>query len=140
MHGRERAHHERDNNRLVRPFEWGLSFISDHVNGDDPRDVLRDHAARAMRDSDSFYALPQIPDFQLQGDQLTWTSAIHTPSIENNLARARYFPVKPGKARQPRAAVVVLPQWNAQPESHVEACRIFNLIGMSAFAFDAPLS
>ena len=35
MHGRERAHHERDNNRIVRPFEWGLSFISD-VNGDGP--------------------------------------------------------------------------------------------------------
>jgi dienelactone hydrolase len=138
MHGRERAHHERDNNRLVRPFEWGLSFISDHVNGDDPRDVLRDHAAQAMRDSHSFYALPQVPDFQLQGDELTWTSAVNTPSAENNLARARYFPVKPGKARQPRAAVVVLPQWNAQPESHVEACRIFNMIGMSGLRLTLP--
>ena len=140
MHGRERAHHERDNNRLVRPFEWGLSFISDHVNGDDPREVLRDHTAQAMAHSEDFYALPEISDFQLTGDQLTWTSAIHTPSVENNLARARYFPVKPKKARQPRAAVVVLPQWNAQPDSHVEACRIFNFIGMSASAFDASLS
>src|SRR6185295_4432358 len=85
-----------------------------------------------MANSEDFYALPAISDFQLQGDQLTWTSAIHTPSAENNLARARYSPVQPKKARQPRAAVVVLPQGNAQPDSHVEACRIFNFIGMSA--------
>jgi len=138
MHGRERAHHERDNNRLVRPFEWGLQFISDHVNGDDPREVLRRHSEQAMAHSEEFYALPEISDFQLQGDQLTWTSAIHTPAAENNLARARYFPVKPKKARQPRSAVVVLPQWNAQPESHVEACRIFNFIGMSALRLTLP--
>jgi len=138
MHGRERAHHERDNNRLVRPFEWGLSFISDHVNGEDPRDVLRDHTATAMQSSDDFYALPEISDFKLEGDQLTWTSAVRTPSVENNLARARFFPVNPKKARQPRAAVVVLPQWNAQPDSHVEACRIFNFLGMSALRLTLP--
>jgi hypothetical protein len=95
MHGRERAHHERDNNRLVRPFDWGLSFISDHVNGDDPREVLRNYSAKAMAQSEDFYALPAIPDFQLQGDQLTWTSAIHTPSPENNLARARFSQLSP---------------------------------------------
>jgi dienelactone hydrolase len=138
MHGRERAHHERDNNRLVRPFEWGLQFISDHVNGDDPRAVLRRHSEQAMAHSEEFYALPEISDFQLQGDQLTWTSAIHTPSQENNLARARFFPVRPKRAREPRTAVVVLPQWNAQPESHVEACRIFNFIGMSALRLTLP--
>jgi hypothetical protein len=138
MHGRERAHHERDNNRLVRPFDWGLSFISDHVNGDDPRHVLHNYSGAAMANSDEFYALPEIVDFQPTGDQLTWTSAIHTPSLQNNLARARYFPVQLGKAREPRAAVVVLPQWNAQPDSHVEACRIFNFIGMSALRLTLP--
>ena len=138
MHGRERAHHERDNNRLVRPFEWGLQFISDHVNGDDPRNVLRQHTAEAMARSEEFYALPEINDFELQADQLTWTSAVKTPSVENNLARARYFPAAPKRARQPRTAVVVLPQWNAQPDSHVEACRIFNFIGMSALRLTLP--
>lgn len=138
MHGRERAHHERDNNRLVRPFEWGLSFVSEHVNGDDPRTVLRNHTEQAMARSEEFYALPEIRDFQLQDDQLTWTSAIDTPSIENNLARARYFPVKAKRVREPRSAVVVLPQWNAQPDSHVEACRIFNLLGIAALRLTLP--
>ena len=138
MHGRERAHHERDNNRIVRPFEWGLSHISDHVNGDNPRDVLRGYSAQAMKRSDDFYRLPEIVDFHLQADQLTWTSAVNTPSPENNIARARYFPSQPEKRREPRAAIVVLPQWNAQPDSHVEACRIFNWLGISALRLTMP--
>ena len=137
MHGRERAHHERDNNRLVRPFEWGLKYISDHVNGDDPRHVLRDYSRQAMQHSEEFYALPPISDFALNGDQLTWTSAIETPDPVNNIARARYFPAEPKRSR-PRSAVVVLPQWNAQPDSHVEACRIFNFLGIAALRLTLP--
>jgi hypothetical protein len=138
MHRRERAFHARDNNRLVRPFDWGLSYIADHVNGEDPRDVMHRHTARVMQRSDQFYALPQITDFRLVGDQLTWTSAVRTESAENNHARARFFPAKRKNNQQPRCAVVVLPQWNAQPESHVEACRIFNFIGMSALRLTLP--
>ncbi len=138
MHAREHAHHKRDNNRIVRPFEWGLEYISDHINGDDPRHMLRQYSDQAMARSEEFYALPEITDFMLNRDQLTWTSAVQTPDRANNIAHARYFPVKPERARSPRTAVVVLPQWNAQPESHVEACRIFNFIGMSALRLTLP--
>ena len=138
MHRRERWYHQLDNNRLVRPFDWGLSYIIDHVNGADPLEVFRRHTARVMSSSDDFYALPEITDYQLTDDQLTWTSAIDTPSAENNHARARFFPGKPRSKKQPRAAVVVLPQWNAQPNSHVEACRIFNMMGMSALRLTLP--
>ncbi|HEX5883743.1 MAG TPA: hypothetical protein VFY67_04295 [Pyrinomonadaceae bacterium] len=138
IYRRERAYHQRDNNRVVRPFEWGLPFVLDHVNGDDPRHVLAQHAARVMQDSDEFYALPEITDYRLDGDRLTWTSAVETPSIENNTARARYFPVQPKNGKRSRKAVVVLPQWNAQAESHVEACRIFNMIGMAAVRLTLP--
>ena len=138
IYRRERAYHQRDNNRVVRPFEWGLPYVLDHVNGDDPRHVLEQHTARVMKDSDAFYALPEIGDYRLTGDQLTWTSAVETPSRENNTAHARYFPVQPKNGKRSRKAVVVLPQWNAQPESHVEACRIFNLIGMAALRLTLP--
>lgn len=138
MHRRELAHHDRDDNRLVRPFEWGLEYLIDHVNGDDPRHVLRQYSQHGLSHSEEFYALPEITDFHLEGDQLTWTSAVKTPSPENNIARGRYFPAPPKRARDPRLAVVVLPQWNAQPESHVEACRIFNFIGMSALRLTLP--
>lgn len=135
MYRRERWYHQRDDNRLVRPFEWGLDYIADHVNGDDPRELLRKHTKRVMQSSDEFYALPEIKDYRLEGDQLTWTSAIETPSHENNIAHARFFPAQKGNGKK---AVVVLPQWNAQPESHVEACRIFNFIGMSALRLTLP--
>jgi dienelactone hydrolase len=138
IHRRERAYHQRDNNRVIRPFEWGLQYVLDHVNGDDPRHVLAQHTARALQDSDAFYALPEISDYRLEADRLTWTSAVETPSIENNTARARYFPVQPKNGKRSRKAVVVLPQWNAQAESHVEACRIFNMIGMAALRLTLP--
>jgi dienelactone hydrolase len=134
MHRRERWYHQLDNNRLVRPFEWGLPFILDHVNGDDPRKLLLQHTERILNASEDFYALPPVTDYRLEGDQLTWTSAVHTPSPENNIARARFFPTK----KPSKKAVVVLPQWNAQPESHVEACRIFNMIGMAALRLTLP--
>ncbi len=137
MHARERWYHARDNNRIVRPFEWGLPFVADHVNGDDPRDVLRQHSQQAMQTSEEFYALPDINDFELRGDRLTWTSAIQTPAPENNIVRARYFPSQK-KRRGPRAAVLVLPQWNAQPDSHIEACRIFNFLGIGALRLTLP--
>jgi dienelactone hydrolase len=137
MHRRERWYHQLDNNRLVRPFDWGLSYVFDHVNGDDPRDLLRLHSDRVMKASEDFYALPQITDYKLEGDQLTWTSAVHTSSAVNNVARARFFPEKKN-GKRPRNAVVVLPQWNAQPQSHVEACRIFNMIGMAALRLTLP--
>ena len=138
MYRRERWYHQRDNNRLVRPLDWGLPYIADRVNGDDPRELFRQHTKRVMQSSDDFYSLPEIKDYRLEGDQLTWTSAIHTPSAENNIAHGRYFLAKTKSGTRPRNAVVVLPQWNAQPESHVEACRIFNIIGMAALRLTLP--
>src|SRR4026207_1659386 len=135
MPRRERWDHQTDNTRLVRPFEWGLPYVFDHVNGDDPRELFRRHTARVLQGSEDFYALPPITDYRLEGDQLTGTSAVHPPSPENSTARARFLPTKDKNSRK---AVVVLPQWNAQPQSHVEACRIFNMIGMSALRLTLP--
>jgi hypothetical protein len=122
----------------VRPFAWGTEFITDHVNGDDPRHLFREHTAQAMGNSAEFYALPEISDYHLEADHLTWTSAVHTPAPENNTVHARLFTPKKERKNKPRAAVVVLPQWNAQPDSHVEACRIFNGLGMAALRLTLP--
>jgi hypothetical protein len=132
MHRRERWYYERDSNRIVRPFEWGLPFVTDHVNGDDPKEFFQRFTRQVMQKSEDFYSLPAITDYQLTDEHLTWTSAVNTSSPENNLARARFFPAKPRNGSRPRRAVVVLPQWNAQPNSHVEACRIFNFLGISS--------
>ena len=138
MRAREIAHTQRDNNRLVRPFEWGVEFVRDHANGDDPRAIFLAHTEQVMARSEDFYALPEIDDWDLTDNVLTWTSAVHTPSAENNLARARLFTPRRERRNKPRAAIVVVPQWNAQPDSHVEACRIFNGLGMTALRLTSP--
>lgn len=135
IHARERKHAQRDKNRLVRPFEWGTEFIREHVNGDDPRRVFEQHSEEVLSRSDDFYLLPKVSDFRLAGDILTWTSAVTTPSPENNLARARFFPAPEDKRKR---AVIVVPQWNAQPESHIELCRLLNRLGMSALRLTMP--
>jgi dienelactone hydrolase len=140
MHARERRHAQRDTNRIVRPFEWGTAFIKEHVNGDDPRHIFRQHTQEVMRSSEDFYALPEITDYQLADGLLTWTSAIQTLSPENNLVRARYFPAPPKKSGnvKPRRAVLLLPQWNAQPESHVNLCHVLNRLGIAALRLTLP--
>jgi len=138
MRAREIAHTKKEDNRIVRPFAWGAEFISDHVNGDDPRRVFREHTRRVMARSEEFFALPEISDYLLAGDHLTWTSAVHTPCRENNTVHARLFTPRRERRNKPRAGVVVLPQWNAQPDSHVEACRIFNGLGMTALRLTLP--
>ena len=138
IRAREIAHTKRDDNRIVRPFAWGAEFISNRVNGQDPRLILREHTRRAMERSEEFFSLPEIDDYELAGDHLTWTSAVQTPSIENNTVHARLFKPRRERRNKPRAGVVVLPQWNAQPDSHVEACRIFNGLGMTALRLTLP--
>jgi hypothetical protein len=139
----ERRHASRDTNRIVRPFAWGAEFVAEHLNGDDPREVLASYAREAVRRSEDFYALPPIRDYELRGDRLTWTSGVQTPSPENNTARARFFPAQPPKRASKslearRRAVVVLPQWNADAESHVALCRLLSRLGIAALRLTLP--
>jgi hypothetical protein len=147
IRAQERRHATRDTNRVVRPFEWGASLVEPRAgegNGggdDDPREIFERHTRAALRSSDDFYALAPVSDYSLNGDLLTWTSAVHTDVAENNTVRARFFPVREGKrlrAGDERRAVVILPQWNAQPESHVELCRVFNRLGIAALRLTLP--
>ena len=138
MHARERRHAQRDTNRIVRPFEWGAAFIKSQVNGDDPRELFRKYSQDMLRSSDEFYAPPEIKDYTLTGDQLTWTSAVSTASQENNVVHARFFPAAAAKDQQRRQAVLLLPQWNAEPESHIDLCRVLNRLGISALRLTLP--
>lgn len=141
----ERRHAARDTNRIVRPFEWGAEFVAEHLNGDDPRAVVERFARDAVVGSEDFYALPPVADYALDADALTWTSAVRTPSRENNTVRARFFPEQPAKSSSKknvsesvRRAVVVLPQWNADAESHVALCRLLSRQGVAALRLTLP--
>ena len=134
MHKRERYFAMLNDNRVIRPFEWGTEFISDHPNGDDPRELFSEYSAKTVRDSDEFFFDPETADFDLNGDQLTWTSGVKTPSPENNTAFATYFP----HATNRKAAVLVLPHWNAKAGPYFDLCRFFNKVGMSSLRLTLP--
>jgi len=143
IRAQERRRATRDTNRVVLPFEWGAEFVAQDVNGRDPRAAVFDAARRAVAHSEEFYALEPVKDYRLDGDRLTWTSAVRTPYPENNTAHARLFPAQP--PRGPRAqgegrrrAVVVNPQWNADSESHVALCRLLARLGITALRLTLP--
>ncbi len=143
IRAQERRHASRDTNRVVRPFEWGAEFVAEFAKGSDPREAVLEAAREAVARSEEFYALAPVTDYKLEGDRLTWTSGVRTPTPENNTARARFFPAEPPK-RAPRGgeprrrAVVVLPQWNADAESHVALCRLLARLGIAALRLTLP--
>jgi hypothetical protein len=147
IRAQERRRATRDTNRVVRPFEWGAEHVAEFApagaNGDAGATLLAAARAAVAR-SDEFYALRPVADYELRGDRLTWTSAVRTPSPENNTARARFFPAEPPRrgakagAQRPRRAVVVLPQWNADEESHVALCRLLARLGVAALRLTLP--
>jgi hypothetical protein len=129
--------------RIVRPFEWGLDWIDGTeapTNRDSPAppplELLNRWADEMVASSDYFFAVTPCQDFTLDGDRLSFPSALTTPHPTNNTVRARYFPEwsTPGRKR----AVLVLPQWNADPEGHVGLCRLLNRFGISALRLSLP--
>jgi pimeloyl-ACP methyl ester carboxylesterase len=134
MHKRERYFAMLNDNRIVRPFEWGTEFITDHPNGADPRKLFSEYSKNTVANSDEFFFSPKITDFDLNGDILTWTSAVETPSPENNTAFATYFPHETNK----KPAVLVLPHWNAKAGTYFDLCKFFNKVGLSALRLTLP--
>jgi hypothetical protein len=139
FHSWERRIASATTDRVVRPFEWGLDWIpaNGHGPGAAPADALADWVASVMADTDAFYTPPPTADYVLDGDHLTFPSAFATPHPENNTVHCRYFPPRL-KPRAPRAAVLVLPQWNADANGHVGLCRLLAWSGLSALRLSLP--
>ena len=134
MHKKERYHAMLEDNRVVRPFEWGTEYITGNANGDDPRHLFSEFSKNTVAHSEAFFFSPEISDYKLDGDILTWTSGIATPSVENNTVYAKFFPFAENK----RAAVLVLPHWNAKAGTYFDLCKLFNKLGMSALRMTLP--
>jgi len=124
-------------NRVVRPFEWGLDWIEGVAADDeDVAERLSEWASQAVARSETFFSLPPCDEYTLQGDRLSFPSAVVTPHAENNIVHARYFPEPSERGR--KRAVVVLPQWNADAAGHVGLCRLINKFGISALRLSLP--
>ena len=147
--------------RVVRPFEWGLDWIPKNPHAPDEfeapggagetaaADVLRDWVSQVMDDTDAFFHAPPTTDYRLEpaadgSGNLTFPSALATPHPDNNMVRCRYFPARGHRAGagsreyKTRAAVLVMPQWNADPGGHVGLCRLLAWNGMSALRLSLP--
>ena len=129
-------------------------------------DVLRDWVSRVMADTDAFFHAPPTTAYRLEpgvdgSGNLTFPSALATPHPDNNIVRCRYFPARNGLKAVPyrrdggglqrghragvgprehkkRPAVLVMPQWNADPGGHVGLCRLLAWNGMSALRLSLP--
>ncbi|MCC7418195.1 MAG: abhydrolase domain-containing 18 [Acidobacteria bacterium] len=131
--------------RVVRPFDWGLDWIGAGGRpGEAPADVLAGWVSRVMADTDAFFTPPQISEYSLSaplpdGDRvLTFPSAFATPHPENDRVHCRYVPAREAAAGGRRAAVLVLPQWNADAGGHVGLCRLLAWNGMTALRLSLP--
>ena len=181
MHKRERHLAMLNDNRVVRPFEWGTEFIGQERDAENAHDLFVEFSRKAIEESDQYFAVPADHDFVLgrmphespdlglgnadlgsdpsarpnpksaienpqsgrpvatapgsdsELRRLRWSSSITTPSAENNTAYATYFPHE-----NHRAAVIVLPHWNAKAGSYFDLCRFFNKVGISALRLTLP--
>ena len=131
--------------RVVRPFEWGLDWIPANGRrvGASDAEVLSSWVASVMNHTDEFFTPPPTSQHQLRaagdgGRHLTFPSALDTPHPANNTVHCRYFPATRGSRRRARAAVLVLPQWNADRDGHVGLCRLLTWSGMSALRLALP--
>jgi hypothetical protein len=115
----------RDTNRLVRPFEWGLDWLPDPPLNPS---ALSAYVAENTQRSAQFFGYETPADFTYRDGRLTFTSAVTSPYPENNQVMARFYPVPDPKRR----AVIVLPQWNSDGEGHIGLCKLLNRFGISA--------
>ncbi|HVF29594.1 MAG TPA: hypothetical protein VNA22_01440 [Pyrinomonadaceae bacterium] len=169
MHKRERHLAMLNDNRLVRPFEWGLEFIGQDPQAENPNELFAEFSRKTIERSDEYFAIPAEIPFRIERglqesepgaiatgevqlaqaaevkarpatapgsdpwSQLTWQSAVTTPSPENNTAYATYFP-----HYSRRAAVIVLPHWNAKAGTYFDLCKFLNKVGLSALRLTLP--
>jgi len=156
IHNWERKLSRRDNNRVVRPFEWGIESLdpqefieAEDLNIADRRNVIFRYNQRAISNSHKFFSWDQVPSFRFSEGWLSFESAVRSPFAENNTAYARYFPVRnDGKEiknsrtdeiqRAGGRAVVVLPHWNAKAHEHVALCELLNRTGIAALRLSLP--
>jgi dienelactone hydrolase len=155
-----------DNNRVVRPLEWGAEWARDwpcrngfapgHVPDDCER-FLADYNHRIVTASDDFYSYTSPADFRLERRevQVFSTREIPDPRLEEKVrgthadflrftspVRTPYPENNLVNARwfpaRGRRAVVLLPHWNSDALAYVSLCRTLNLLGIAVLRLTMP--
>jgi dienelactone hydrolase len=155
-----------DNNRVVRPLDWGAEWTHGwpcRNGGPAARDTsgllkyFTDLNDRIIRESDRFYSYQQPNDFRLDRRevQLCSTREVPDPRLEAKV-RGTYaeflrftspvvtpFPENNlANARwfptRGRRAVVLLPHWNSDALSYTGLCCVLNWMGISVLRLSMP--
>jgi dienelactone hydrolase len=155
-----------DNNRVVRPLEWGVEWARDWPcrNGcpprqaaDNPQKFFLDYNRRIVAASDVFYSYSRPTDFRLETREVQVFSTREVPDarleakVKGTFAEFLRFtsPVKTPYAEnnlvnarwfpaRGRRAIVLLPHWNSDAISYVSLCRVFNLLGIAVLRLSMP--
>jgi hypothetical protein len=140
--------------RVVRPFEWGLDWIT--PNGHEharPEERVANWVNEVMQDTPAYFDLPPTSDYEFtaaspgllsQGEAgtLRFPSAVVTPHPENNTVIGRWFPAAgeapPGAHTGRGRAVIVMSQWNAHSGGHIGLSRLLARFGVSALRLSLP--
>jgi pimeloyl-ACP methyl ester carboxylesterase len=155
-----------DNNRVVRPLEWGTEWArgwpcrNGFAPGYQPADAekfLREYNQRIIAASDEFYSYATPGDFRLERRevQVCSTREIPDPKLEQKVrgtyaeflrftspVRTPYPENNLANARwfgtRGRRAVVLLPHWNADALAYTSLCQMLNLLGISVLRLSKP--
>jgi len=155
-----------DNNRVVRPLDWGMEWSRDwpcrngYAPGQmavDPEKYLREFNQRIVAASDDFFSYQTPSDFRLERReiQVFSTRAVADPELERKV-RGTYseFLRFTSPVRTPfpennlvnarwfpargRRAIVLLPHWNADAIAYNGLCRALNLLNISVLRLSMP--
>ena len=155
-----------DNNRVVRPLEWGVEWAhgwpcrNGVSAGQKPADLEKffaDYNQRIITHSDEFYSYKKPEDFRLERRevQVFSTREVPDPKLEAKV-RGTYAEflrfTSPVHTPYPennlvnarwfpvngRRAVVLLPHWNSDAISYVGLCRVLNWMGIAVLRLSMP--
>jgi dienelactone hydrolase len=155
-----------DNNRVVRPLDWGLEWTRDWPcrNGSFPTGAseqcerfLCEYNQRIVSASDEFFSYARPTDFHLEHREVQVFSTRETPDLRlENKVRGTYAdflrftsPVRTpfsennlANARwfpaRGRRAVVLLPHWNCDAIAYTGLCCVLNLLGIAVLRLSMP--
>ena len=155
-----------DNNRIVRPLEWGIEWTREwpcrngylpHQTQEECERYLREYNLRAAAASDEFFSYHTPSDFHLERRdvQVFSTREIPDPVLEKKVkgtyadflrftspVRTPYPENNLANARwfpaEGNSAVVLLPHWNSDALNYNALCRILNRLGISVLRLSMP--
>src|SRR4029077_15705347 len=155
-----------DNNRVIRPLDWGGEFTRDwpcrngYRMGHTPEDsekCTRDYNRRIVASSDEFYSYTRPTDFRLETREVKVFSTREVPdpkleaTVKGTYGEFLRF-TSPVETPYPennlvnarwfpargRRAIVLLPHWNADAIAYNSLCRVLNMLGIAVLRLTMP--